>query len=101
MFKNYLLFCFFLYFAFANAQGKVINKVVAQVGDNIILLSDLEVQKLQVTSEGSEMNFPKECEILERLLIEELLLNQALLDSLVVTDQSVEAEMENRLRIIE
>lgn len=101
MFKNYLLFCFFLYFAFANAQGKVINKVVAQVGDNIILLSDLEVQKLQVSSEGSEMNFPKECEILERLLIEELLLNQALLDSLVVTDQSVEAEMENRLRIIE
>ena len=75
--------------------------MVAQVGDNIILLSDLEVQKLQVTSEGSEMNFPKECEILERLLIEELLLNQALLDSLVVTDQSVEAEMENRLRIIE
>jgi peptidyl-prolyl cis-trans isomerase SurA len=82
-------------------QGKVINKVVAQVGDNVILLSDLEVQKMQVSSEGNEMNFPKECAILEQLLIEELLLNQALLDSLEVTDQSVDAEMENRLRVIE
>jgi peptidyl-prolyl cis-trans isomerase SurA len=82
-------------------QGKVINKVVAQVGDNVVLLSDLEVQKLQMSSEGNQVNFPTECSILEQLLIEELLLNQALLDSLVVTDQSVDAEMENRLRIIE
>lgn len=101
MLKNYCLFFVLFCFAQLNAQGKVINKVIAQVGDNIILLSDLEVQKLQASSEGIEMNFPKECEILEKLLVEELLLNQALLDSLVVTDQSVEAEMENRLRIIE
>jgi peptidyl-prolyl cis-trans isomerase SurA len=101
MFQRILILVLLFQIIQAFGQGKVINKVVAQVGDNVILLSDLEVQKLQASSEGNEMNFPKECTILEQLLIEELLLNQALLDSLVVTDQSVDAEMENRLRIIE
>ncbi len=101
MTKNIFFLAFIFYFVQVFGQGKVINKVIAQVGDNVVLLSDLEVQKLQATSEGTEMNFSKECAILEQLLIEELLLNQAILDSLVVTDQSVDAEMENRLRILE
>jgi peptidyl-prolyl cis-trans isomerase SurA len=101
MTKQILFLAFIFHFVQVFGQGKVINKVVAQVGDNVVLLSDLEVQKLQAASEGMELNLPKECSILEQLLIEELLLNQAILDSLVVTDQSVDAEMENRLRILE
>src|SRR5690606_29903768 len=39
--------------------------------------------------------------ILENIMYQQLLVNQAMLDSVVVTDQQVDAEMENRLRAIE
>jgi peptidyl-prolyl cis-trans isomerase SurA len=94
---------FFLFAVACYAQpgGRVVNKVVAQVGDNIILLSDIENQKLQAVQAGVETSRDMECAILEELMMGELLINQAKLDSLVVSDEQVDAEMENRLRIIE
>jgi len=86
---------------FAQPSGKIVNKVVAQVGDNIILLSDIENQKLQAVQAGVETTRPMECAVLEELMMGELLVNQAKLDSLVISDEQVDAEMENRLRIIE
>ena len=95
---------FFLSFQFLllsqfQAQ-KLVNQIVAQVGDNIILWSDIETQRLQLTEKERAIN-GKECQILEQLLLEELLVNQALIDSLVISDEQVDAEMENRLRIME
>ena len=94
-------FCLLSIACFAQPSGKVVNKVVAQVGDNIILLSDIENQKLQAVQAGVETTREMECAILEELMMGELLVNQAKLDSLVVSDEQVDAEMENRLRIIE
>jgi peptidyl-prolyl cis-trans isomerase SurA len=94
-------FCLLSIVCFAQPNGKVVNKVVAQVGDNIILLSDIENQKLQAVQAGVETTREMECAILEELMMGELLVNQAKLDSLVVSDEQVDAEMENRLRIIE
>lgn len=94
-------FCLLSIVCFAQPSGKVVNKVVAQVGDNIILLSDIENQKLQAVQAGVETTREMECAILEELMMGELLVNQAKLDSLVVSDEQVDAEMENRLRIIE
>lgn len=85
----------------AQPSGKVVNKIVAQVGDNIILLSDIENQKLQAVQAGVETTREMECKILEELMMGELLVNQAKLDSLLISDEQVDAEMENRLRIIE
>ena len=94
-------FCLLSIACFAQPNGKVVNKVVAQVGDNIILLSDIENQKQQAVQAGVETTHEMECTILEQLMMGELLVNQAKLDSLVVSDEQVDAEMENRLRIIE
>lgn len=86
----------------AHAQGgKTIDKVVAQVGDHVVLLSDIQGQKIQAIQAGVEVNQALDCNILEELLYQYLLLNQAQLDSIEVTDAQVDAEMENRLRIIE
>lgn len=85
---------------FLFGQKKVVNQIVAQVGDHIILLSDIETQRLQL-NEKERSQEGKSCQILEQLLIEELLVNQALIDSLVISDEQVDAEMENRLRIME
>ncbi|MFN5651993.1 MAG: hypothetical protein ACK465_00030, partial [Flavobacteriia bacterium] len=89
----------FLLFSELHSQ-KLVNQIVAQVGDNIILWSDIETQRLQL-SEKERAISGKECQILEQLLLEELLVNQALIDSLVISDEQVDAEMENRLRIME
>lgn len=84
------------------AQGRLnIDRIVAQVGENIILQSDLDAQKAQATSSGMELDEQSDCKILEDLMFQNLLVNQAKLDSLVVTDEQVDAEMENRLRVIE
>lgn len=82
-------------------NGKLVNKVLAQVGDNIILLSDIEIQKLQAKQSEMEVDFDFSCSVLEGLMVQELLVNQAKLDSIPVSDEQVDAEMENRLRIIE
>jgi peptidyl-prolyl cis-trans isomerase SurA len=87
--------------AFGQTEGVVIDKIAAQVGDNIILLSDIEAQKQQAIASGVTISPTMECEILEELMYQELLLNQAILDSIVVSDEQVDAEMENRLRVIE
>jgi peptidyl-prolyl cis-trans isomerase SurA len=95
----FLLFFQCSIFGAVQAQ-KLVNQIVAQVGDNIILWSDIETQRLQLPDKEKAIQ-GKDCEILEQLLLEELLVNQALIDSLVISDEQVDAEMENRLRIME
>ncbi|MGB1507375.1 MAG: peptidylprolyl isomerase, partial [Crocinitomicaceae bacterium] len=95
------LFCV-LYTSTISAQnGKLVNKVLAQVGDNIILMSDVEIQKIQAKQSEMNVDFDFSCSVLEKLMVQELLVNQAKLDSIEVSDEQVDAEMENRLRIIE
>jgi peptidyl-prolyl cis-trans isomerase SurA len=84
-----------------SAQGTVIDKIVAQIGDNIILLSDIQAQKLQMIQAELEITDDSECALLEQMMHQNLLLNQAKLDSVMVPDAQVDAEMENRIRVIE
>ncbi len=81
-----------------NAQ--VIDKVVAVVGKNIIMQSDIEEQYMQYRLQGGIKGSASSirCEILEDLLFRKLMLNQAELDSIEVTDTQVEAEMDYRIR---
>jgi peptidyl-prolyl cis-trans isomerase SurA len=59
------------------AQPKIVDKVVAKVGANAVLLSDIQSQVLQAIQENMEHNNELECSILEELLYQNLLLNQA------------------------
>lgn len=77
-------------------QPVVADKIVAIVGKNAILYSDVEDQYIQLYLRGQK---PKKCDILENLLVEKLLLAQAEIDSIEVTDADVEYEMENRLKV--
>ncbi len=80
-------------------NSKSIDKIVAYIGDQIILKSDIENVKIQRLQDNvKDIN---DCEILDLLIMQKLLLNQAELDSIKISDAQVDAEMENRLRIIE
>jgi len=84
----------------AQDEGKVIDQVIAVVGGNIILDSDIESQYMQYRmQEGIKGSSSKiKCYMFETMLYQKLLLNQAELDSVEVSDVMVESEMDRRLR---
>ena len=83
-----------------NRQPQVVDKVVAVVGKNIILQSDIENQYIQYRLQGMAEGTAKEvrAHILEELLLQKLMLNQAEMDSITVTDEQVDAELSRRIQ---
>ncbi len=99
--KHFIITFLLLFSLFyqTTAQNKVIDQIVAIVGSNIIKLSDVENQYLQLKAQGNfSASDSMKCNVLENMLFSKLLLNQAKLDSVVISDDQVESEMERRLR---
>lgn len=88
-----LSFCHYL-----SAQEQVLDEIIAVVGSEIVLKSDVQLQKNQLKSQGFQGNIT-DCQVLEELLFEKLLLNQAKVDSLEVTDDMVNVELNKRLNV--
>ncbi|MEC9208816.1 MAG: peptidylprolyl isomerase [Bacteroidota bacterium] len=82
-----------------NAQS--IDKVEVIIGDEIVLKSDVESQYLQYLSQGNMKSEEAKCEIIEDILFQKLLINQAKIDSVVVSDEDIDAEIEKRLNYFE
>jgi len=93
-----------LIFLFASqmmAQREVIDKVIANVGSEYILLSDLEEQIALVNEkQGGKLPPDARCIMLDNLLTQKLLINQAKIDSVEVKDEEVEAQMNARIEQI-
>ena len=81
-------------------NDSVVEGIVAVVGGNIILKSEIENQYLQIRSQGNIQGTATtlKCQLLETMLFQKLLLHQAEVDSLTVTDAQVESEMDRRMR---
>lgn len=80
------------------AQQKTVDKVIGVVGDNIILLSDVEAQLQQAKAQGEIVNDRLRCTIFDQLLLDKFFLAQAQLDSVYVSEDEVEAELDKRIR---
>lgn len=80
----------------AKAQNAVIDQVVAVVGNKIIKKSDIENQYLQLKAQGEEVD---RCHILEVMLRMKLMVNQAAIDSIEVTESQVDNELNQRLNM--
>ena len=78
-----------------------VDKIEAVLGDEIILTSEIESQYLQYLSQGNTKSSEIKCQIIEDLLFQKLLINQAKLDSLVVSNEEVETEINKRLSYFE
>lgn len=98
--KKISVFLLFLITTASLVNAQIIDHIVAIVGNEIILKSDIENQYIQVLSQG---NYSDEgdikCDILEELLFQKLLLIQADLDSITVTDKEVNNELDRRLNV--
>ncbi len=98
--KNILLY-FFLLLSIAESgygQMKIIDQVIAVVGDKKILYSDVEKQYLQLLAQGEKTTGETRCQIFEQLLIQKLLVNQAEIDSIEITEAQVGSELDSRMR---
>ena len=82
-----------------NAQS--IDKVEAVIGDEIVLTSEIETQYLQYLSQGEKKSSDIRCDIIEDLMFQKLLINQAKLDSVQVSNEEVEQEITKRLAYFE
>ena len=65
-------------------SAQTIDKIEAVLGDEIILTSEIESQYLQYLSQGNIQSTEIRCQIVEDLLFQKLMINQAKIDSLVV-----------------
>lgn len=97
--KVILIICFVLSSLMeCYAQPQVIDEIVAVVGDEIVLYSDIQIQKNQIRANGYNTDIT-DCEVLEEILFEKLMLNQGKVDSVEVSDEMVNSELEKRLAV--
>jgi peptidyl-prolyl cis-trans isomerase SurA len=82
----------------AQPQKVVADKIVGIVGDRIILQSDIKNAVADMARQGTTLPDGAECLVLEQALTSKMLMLQALKDSLVVTDEEVESDLDLRVR---
>ncbi|RDC57438.1 peptidylprolyl isomerase [Pedobacter chinensis] len=91
------LICLFLN-SYAQPGKHNIDKVAAVVGNNIILLSDLNQEYTQYLYQGNPPDESIKCRILQNTLTQKLLKQQAEIDSVMVEDGQVDDEVDKRMR---
>ena len=79
------------------AQSNIIDEVIWIVGDESILRSEVEEQRLRAQYEGTPIQGDPYCVIPEQIAINKLFLHQAILDSIEVSESSVMNQVESRL----
>lgn len=84
--------------------GTVVDEVIWVVGDEAILKSDEEAMRIQGQQEGMHWKGDPDCAIPEQIAVQKLFLNQAIIDSVEVTEaeisQGVEQYLENMISVI-
>ena len=87
-----------------DSVGTIVDEVIWVVGDEAILKSDVEAMRLQGQQEGMRWSGDPDCAIPEQIAVQKLFLNQAIVDSVEVTEsditQGVEQYIENMINAI-
>ena len=92
-----------LFISHAVAQN-VVDEVIWVVGDEAILMSDVEAMRIEGRQEGIRWSGDPDCAIPEQIAVQKLFLNQAIIDSVEVSEseitQGVEQYIENMINAI-
>lgn len=99
--KRILTLLFFVALAFnskAQSAKLLADKIIAIVGDKIVLKSDIVNYIDDLKRQGNEVPPNTECILLEKMMQDKALILQAEKDSLPVSDEEIEAELDQRIR---
>ncbi len=80
-----------------NAQSQLIDGIIATVGKQIVLGSELEASKMQYVSAGLPLKENTSCLLFEELLYQKLLVEAAEIDSIEVSEAQIQSEIDRRL----
>jgi len=95
--RNSMMFLMLLCVSVVSAQDNVIDEIVWVVGDEPILRSEVEAKRLEAQTQGVKFSGDPYCVIPELLAIDKLYLQQADLDSIVVSDNEVMSSVDQRI----
>lgn len=87
-------------FAQEEANKNVLDRIIVKVDNYFILKSEVENQYQQYSTSG-QANTPNRCQILEGLVVNKLMLAKAEIDSVIVEDKRIEAELNSRMEQME
>ena len=76
----------------------VLDKIAGVVGSSIILQSDIELKYAEYLAQGNQPDQGIKCQILQSLLTQKLLAQQAVIDSVDVKDDEVDGDVDRRMR---
>jgi len=84
---------------YAQGPKKVVaDKIIAVVGDKIILQSDIQNSLADISRQGGQVPDNADCMISEQAIVSKVLMLQAEKDSLPVTEDEIEADLDQRIR---
>jgi len=86
-----------LFLSLIPLQAQVIDEVIWVVGDEAILRSEVEEERLRAQYEGQQIHGDPYCFIPEQLAVQKLFLHQAILDSVEANESSVSHQVDMRL----
>lgn len=98
---KFLIFPLVVCFCAVNAHAqnkKNLDKIVAIVGEHVILQSDINQTLAEYKAQNPDISDTASCGILESLLSQDLLCEQAGRDSVSINEDEVEGNLENRIR---
>jgi len=95
----FLIVTVFLFSGISEVKSQVLVESVAAIaGNEVIYLSDIENMVLELRSSGNRAPIDElRCNVLRELLVSKLFLDQARIDSIEVTDDMVENELNARV----
>ncbi len=82
----------------ATKSQESIDKIIAVVGEKQILYSEIQSQKLQLLQQGIDIEENIDCFLLDEFMLQQLLIHQAEIDSVEVTEEMVRGELDQRIQ---
>lgn len=87
-------------FLFSNLAAQdtiILDKIVAKIGGEVIFHSDVEEQMAMMRERKGTPGRPEQCTILESLMAQSMLVHYAKIDSVIVTEDEVNSEIDARM----
>lgn len=78
-------------------QGGLVDKTVAVVGGEVLMISDIENEVQQMRAQGYSSDRDARCEILQNMMESKIFLMQARIDSLTVNQDMVESNLSQQM----
>ena len=96
-----LLFAVIAVSASAQKYPGIVDKTIAVVGNEVIMISDIESEmQMMLYNYGMQSDRKARCELLENMMSSKLFLMQARVDSLTVNTSMVDGELNNRIDML-